>query len=696
MFHLPIKDSGDPLIGTSTKDLYLGLAVIFAYVFLDGDTTKSFKLRASAKAATEKLSKLIRVVVEAVAFGKHLHLHKIFDMGSSVRLLSVYGRHMIERLIRAGKTVEEVVAEIIPTAAGSVATQAQAMAQMLDVYLKEEHMHHWADIRRCAYSDDPEDFMTLQKYALEACRLEPAVFGVMRISVGTESIRDGKDLLEYSTGDSIYTDFVAAGRDQAVFGKNADQIDVTRDMNSYLHHGSGPHSCIGRAITQVSLAVQLGLFAKLKNLKRVPGQAGNLKYTTKLADRNLGSVRAYMTEDWSSWWPFPTSKLPFLLPLLGISLVLIFLALAMKVQHEGFCKTMAEHDSEPVRRNATRGPDTESVCSIRSVGTSPSQPHDFLDDFIAFFGDTLIDRAGARAWAGYFLAQHTPEVIEQVLTGLLKDYAMELLREASNEVEIQHKQPHQVCGANRRIASGAIKLIREYQPIIARYVHHHVVSPLLTSRSMAVRLQPLGKQTFLTENFGLYEKVALDRRGGIEECDDDDEGVYLADLAPIRDFLVSGKAFQNLAVAMRRSLYYDDRIGMGLIKDQILEELSRADPTSCRNCSDSQNDTNGCSDHRLVYDVRFNVKWSLQEFLRSQFENSVPLIGSLIALTGSALYAQATTCSNYLQTTWPRSGSFFLSTLQTTIDSSNTMGEREPRRITGKAYSPFYVPVRSM
>lgn len=307
MFSIPLKDSGDFSVGASTKNLYLGLSVLFAYVFLDGDTAKSFALRSGARTATQKLSKLIHTVVDAIAFGKHLHLNKILDRVSRGKLLSEYGRHMIERLLKHGRTTDEVVAEILPTAAASVATQAQAMAQMLDVYLQEDHAKHWPEIRRCAYSEELADFRKLQKYALEACRLQPAAFGLLRTAEKGGTIQDGSREVQYEAGDLIYTDFVSAGRDPEKFSLNAEEIDPNRPLDDYLHHGLGPHACIGRRITEVSLAVQLGLFAKLKNLRRVPGQAGQLKYSTKLAGGNPGSIRVYMTEDWSKFWPFPTS-----------------------------------------------------------------------------------------------------------------------------------------------------------------------------------------------------------------------------------------------------------------------------------------------------------------------------------------------------------------------------------------------------
>ncbi|KAF7505932.1 hypothetical protein GJ744_012374 [Endocarpon pusillum] len=324
MFHLPVDHPDQLLPGASTKSLYLGFAILFAYVFLDGDTARSFKLQANAKKATEKLRRVVRNVVQAVALGEHLHLNRLFDSSASGKLLSDYGIAMITRLLK-GKRVDEVVAEILSTGAAAVATQAQAMAQMLDVYLEPEHTRHWTEIRRCAYSEDPDDFKTLQKYALEACRLAPAAFGLLRTAAERGTIQDDDKAIPYKRGNMIYTDFVSAGRDEKIF-KNANEIDVSRDLSDYIEHGHGPHACIGRKISQVSLAVQLGLFAKLKNLQRVPGQAGKLKYTTELPHGNPGSVRVYMTEDWSSWSPFPTT---------------------MKVQHEGFCETIEEHDVVP-------------------------------------------------------------------------------------------------------------------------------------------------------------------------------------------------------------------------------------------------------------------------------------------------------------------------------------------------------------
>lgn len=74
------------------------------------------------------------------------------------------------------------------------------------------------------------------------------------------------------------------------------------------------------------------------------------------------------------------------------------------------------------------GTDTASVCSMDSVGSSLGLLHDFLQEFIALFGNTLIDQSGARGWTEHALATHPPELIEQQLNVLLKEYTLELLQ----------------------------------------------------------------------------------------------------------------------------------------------------------------------------------------------------------------------------------------------------------------------------
>ncbi|EXJ93786.1 hypothetical protein A1O1_02179 [Capronia coronata CBS 617.96] len=329
MFHLPLKKHGDlNPVAIEVDQLYLGLAILFAYVFLDGDAASSFKLRSSAKTATDGLAKLIGIVCKAVKAGSMLHLGELFPTGKAGQLLEDYGVNFLKRLFEGGKKVDEVVWAIIPTAAAAVATQAQHFTQMLDIYLSDEYYNaHWAEIQRCAWSDDPADFDKLKGYALEANRLAPAAFGLLRKSNIDTVIDDNGTKVDIKTGDQIYTDFISAGLDETVF-PDPKKIDPTRDRSLYIHHGYGPHSCLGRPIVEIAMAAQLKVFARLKNLRRAPGLQGELKKTVPSPNPTSsdpkpspGSISVYMLEDWSSWFPFPTS---------------------LKVHHEGLAREQPE------------------------------------------------------------------------------------------------------------------------------------------------------------------------------------------------------------------------------------------------------------------------------------------------------------------------------------------------------------------
>jgi hypothetical protein len=97
MFHLPLNKRGDVNpVGVEVDQLYLALSVLFAYVFIDLDTARSFKLRSSAKTATDQLSKLVKTVCEAVKSGGVFRLGDIIPMGDAGRMLEDYGTRLLK------------------------------------------------------------------------------------------------------------------------------------------------------------------------------------------------------------------------------------------------------------------------------------------------------------------------------------------------------------------------------------------------------------------------------------------------------------------------------------------------------------------------------------------------------------------------------------------------------------------------
>lgn len=87
---------------------------------------------------------------------------------------------------------------------------------------------------------------------------------------------------------------------------------------------------------------------------------------------------------------------------------------------------------------------------------------------------------------------------------------------------------------------------------------------------------------------------------------------------------------------------------MSFIKSEILGELSERKTTSASLAMD----------------------WDLLGFMKSQYpDNDYANLGSVITLSGTVLIAQATTCSEYAQQTWPMQGSKVVMAFQSAIEN---------------------------
>ena len=129
LFHIPLKSSDGLGEGFTEKELYTVLALLFAYVFSDIDTASSFGLRAAAKKSTDALGAVLTGVCEALKSERFIHLKAFLGMGPHEKVLNDYGINLIQRLFAGGKSIDEVVWTIVPTAAAAVATQAQGVSE---------------------------------------------------------------------------------------------------------------------------------------------------------------------------------------------------------------------------------------------------------------------------------------------------------------------------------------------------------------------------------------------------------------------------------------------------------------------------------------------------------------------------------------------------------------------------------------
>lgn len=313
------------------------------------------------------------------------------------------------------------------------------------------------------------------------------------------------------------------------------------------------------------------------------------------------------------------------------------------------------------------GTDTGSVCSMGSVGSSLGIPRDFLQEFIAFFGDTLIEKSGAQHWAGHALTSRSSIEIETQLAVLLKEYAMEVTVDPpeSQSDPLRIKQAQR--SADGQALTHATRMIRRYRPKIARYFCDNAVSAsdATPAVSLAERLQQLGQQLSLTEKLGLLSKPTTGSVDAMEIVHDpqidEEDGEAFADLALVQELLVSCRAFERLALGLRQRIYHEDERQMANVRSWVLEGLQH---TACDTSSGNNIPVPSEAERSTRHLITFNVSCSIVEFMCLQYGTDFPNIGAVVTLTGSALYAQATTCAEYIKTTWPESGPAFLELLE--------------------------------
>ncbi|KAH6976751.1 heme peroxidase family protein [Ilyonectria destructans] len=302
-FAIPLKSNGGGSGSYTEESLADALGHLFGYVFLDLDTAKSFKNRVVAAKETKRMGEVMQQTVADIKSRHFPSLKQMFSMQSADTTLNSYGDQLVERLLDGGRGVDDTVWTIIPTAAAASATQAQGWAQMIDLYLSDKYYSHWPEIKKLALSDEPQAFEKLKKYALEGFRLSTPAFGLIRVTGADKiDVQDGPDIVSVKSGDTVFTNFITAGLDPSKF-PDPYEIKLDRPDDLYIHHGWGPHACLGRAIVTVAGASMLRICARLNNFRRAPGPAGEMKSKTV-----NGAFKVFLSEDGSQWGPFPTNK----------------------------------------------------------------------------------------------------------------------------------------------------------------------------------------------------------------------------------------------------------------------------------------------------------------------------------------------------------------------------------------------------
>ncbi|KAF2087527.1 putative fatty acid oxygenase PpoC [Saccharata proteae CBS 121410] len=299
VFSLPLKTKEHPHGIFTEHEMYMALAVIFVCIFFDFEPTKSFPLHQAARSISKTLGKLIEANVTAIkSTGWISGLVDGYVQNESY--LTDYGVHMVRRLLESGLSASEVAwSQVFPTAAAMVPNQAQVFSQVIDFYLSPGGQQHLPDINRLAKLDTADADDTLMHYVAEGIRLN-GTFGSYRLAASPTTISDGPgNDIPIKTGDKVFVSFVGAAKDPIVF-PDPETVKLDRPLDSYIHYGEGPHTCLGMQASRVALTAMLKVVGGLDGLRRAPGPKGELKKVSR-----PGGFYVYMREDHGSYFPFP-------------------------------------------------------------------------------------------------------------------------------------------------------------------------------------------------------------------------------------------------------------------------------------------------------------------------------------------------------------------------------------------------------
>jgi hypothetical protein len=111
------------------KDLYDHLTLLFGYAFLTHDEVDGFALKVTAGEAYKALrSRIKSIVLKIYRSGK---LKGWIGTSEKSGSLDSYGINLIRRLLKAGKSVEQIADMVIPSAAAMAASQIQQVISYL-------------------------------------------------------------------------------------------------------------------------------------------------------------------------------------------------------------------------------------------------------------------------------------------------------------------------------------------------------------------------------------------------------------------------------------------------------------------------------------------------------------------------------------------------------------------------------------
>lgn len=262
----------------------------------------------------------------------------------------------------------------------------------------------------------------------------------------------------------------------------------------------------------------------------------------------------------------------------------------------------------------------------------PSSREEILQKFISYFVAKLTEKSGPQGWTSDL---RWSDHLEKRLLTLLEAYAIDLRSDESTIL--------------------AYFVRAQWTDYPERHIHR--VARLIGRYGLIIA------EKFLMSLFSASAKTVSRAHGRKETGPDlqmkDEDGEVIIDLELMTEHLVSCHAFDKMALAVRETLWDYGGLQIATVRTLMSLEITLWDDTYMR--------------YRFI----IGAEWDPFEFMSSQYGTNFPNIAAVITLTGSVRYAHATTCGEYIKTTWPSSGPVFLDLLEKGILKRRTQQQVE-------------------
>ncbi len=193
--------------------------------------------------------------------------------------------NILNRLIQQQKDNawldDNAVRRLILCILGVVENTSKVVTHMIDQLLKRPEMY-----RKVAIAAHNNDISTVQKYAFEALRFNPHNPVILRYCKNGAVIGKGSGHERFiPPKTTVYAATLSAMFDPQVVS-NPDEFDPER-KTEFMHFGYGPHICLGRYVSEVTIPEMIAGLLRLKNLRRAPGPAGRIVYEELVFPKRL-------------------------------------------------------------------------------------------------------------------------------------------------------------------------------------------------------------------------------------------------------------------------------------------------------------------------------------------------------------------------------------------------------------------------